>query len=150
MSLISKVDAEIKSAMLSRNEGRLRALRAIKSALLLAKTEKGAGDMLTTETEIAVLQKQAKQRRESADIYLAQNRKDLASVEQEELAVIEEFLPKQLTQEELKAEVARIISGIGASSAGDMGKVIGQAVKELGGKADGKAISAIVKQLLNA
>lgn len=150
MSLISKVDAEIKSAMLSRNEGRLRALRSIKSALLLAKSEKGAGDMLTAETELAVLQKQAKQRRESADIYLAQNRKDLASVEQEELAVIEEFLPKQLTQEELKAEVAHIISAIGASSAGDMGKVIGQAVKELGGKADGKAISAMVKQLLNA
>lgn len=150
MSLLAQIDVEIKSAMLSRNEGRLRALRAIKSALMLAKTEKGTTETLTEEAETAVLQKQAKQRRESSGIYREQKRADLAAIEEEELAVIEEFLPAQLSNEELKEAVVRIISSVGATSAKDMGKVMGLAMKELSGKADGKAISAMVKQLLNA
>ncbi len=142
------INQEIKTAMLAKNDARLRGLRAIKAALLLAKTEKGAGEAITEEAEIKVLQKLVKQRKESADIYKIQNREDLYNVEIEELEVIEEFLPKQLSQEEIVNYIKDVISRTGASSVKDMGKVMGVANKELAGKADGKTVSEVVKQLL--
>lgn len=135
--------------MLSKNEARLRGLRAIKAAILLAKSEKGASENLTEETEIKVLQKLAKQRRESGDIYQAQNREDLYKIEMEELEVIEEFLPKQLSREEIAVYIKEVIERTGATSVKDMGKVMGAANKELAGKADGKTISELVKELLS-
>lgn len=135
--------------MLSKNEARLRGLRAIKAALLLAKTEKGASEEITEDTEIKVLQKLAKQRRESAEIYKTQSRDDLYTIEIEELDVIEGFLPKQLSADEVQAQIKAIIESSGASSIKDMGKVMGLANKQLAGKADGKMISEIVKQLLS-
>mgnify|MGYP003575578139 FL=1 len=147
--LEQEINKEIKSAMLAKNEARLRGLRAIKAALLLAKTEKGASENITEEAEIKVLQKLAKQRRESAEIYKAQNRDDLFTIEIEELEVIESFLPKQLSHQEVEAQVKDIIASSGASSVKDMGKVMGLANKQLAGKADGKMISEIVKQLLS-
>lgn len=135
--------------MLSKNEARLRGLRAIKAAILLAKSEKGASENLTEETEIKVLQKLAKQRRESGDIYQAQNREDLYKIEMEELEVIEEFLPRQLSREEIAVYIKEVIERTGAASVKDMGKVMGAANKELAGKADGKTISELVKQLLS-
>lgn len=149
MNLEEQINQEIKQAMLAKQEARLRALRAIKSALLLAKTEDGAAGIITSEKELQVLNKLAKQRRESIDIYTKQNRADLAVGEQEELTVIEDFLPKQLTHEELLLEIKAIIESAGALSAKEMGKVMGLASKQLAGKADGKAISELVKQLLN-
>lgn len=149
MSLQQKIDQEIKAAMLAKQEARLRGLRAIKAAILLAKTEKGAGEELTDDSEIKVLQKLVKQRKESAEIYKAQNREDLYKVEAEEMEVIEAFLPKQMEREEIKAVIAGIISATGASSVKDMGKVMGAANKELAGKADGKTISEVVKELLS-
>lgn len=142
------INQEIKSAMLAKNEARLRGLRAIKAALLLAKTEKGVSAAISEEDEIKVLQKLAKQRKESADIYQSKDRQDLYKIEIEELEVIEEFLPKQLSREELVAFIKDIISKTGAASVKDMGKVMGAANKELAGKADGKAISEVVKELL--
>ncbi|PWG81438.1 GatB/YqeY domain-containing protein [Pararcticibacter amylolyticus] len=147
--LQQKIDQEIKAAMLSKNEARLRGLRAIKAAILLAKSEKGASENLTEETEIKVLQKLAKQRRESGDIYQAQNREDLYKIEMEELEVIEEFLPRQLSREEIAVYIKEVIERTGAASVKDMGKVMGAANKELAGKADGKTISELVKQLLS-
>jgi uncharacterized protein len=147
--LEQEINQEIKAAMLSKNEARLRGLRAIKAALLLAKTEKGASEEITEDTEIKVLQKLAKQRRESAEIYKAQNRDDLYTIEIEELDVIEGFLPKQLSADEVQAQIKAIIESSGASSIKDMGKVMGLANKQLAGKADGKMISEIVKQLLS-
>jgi len=147
--LEQEINQEIKTAMLSKNEARLRGLRAIKAALLLAKTEKGASEELTEDTEIKVLQKLAKQRRESAEIYKTQNRDDLYTIEIEELDVIEGFLPKQLSTDEVQAKIKAIIESSGASSIKDMGKVMGLANKQLAGKADGKMISEIVKQLLS-
>ncbi len=147
--LQQKIDQEIKAAMLSKNEARLRGLRAIKAAILLAKSEKGASENLTEETEIKVLQKLAKQRRESGDIYHAQNREDLYKIEMEELEVIEEFLPKQLSREEIAVYIKEVIERTGATSVKDMGKVMGAANKELAGKADGKTISELVKELLS-
>ncbi|WP_256012005.1 GatB/YqeY domain-containing protein [Desertivirga xinjiangensis] len=144
------INQEIKAAMLAKNDARLRGLRAIKAALLLAKTEKGASDSVTEEAEIKVLQKLSKQRKESADIYKAQNRDDLYKIEIEELEVIEEFLPKQLSREEIVAYITEVISRVGASSVKDMGKVMGTANKELAGKADGKTVSEVVKQLLSS
>ncbi len=149
MSLQQTIDQEIKAAMLAKQEAKLRGLRAVKAAILLAKTEKGAGEDLTREAEIKVLQKLMKQRKESADIYRAQNREDLYKVEAEEMEVIEAFLPKQMERDEVKALVAGIISNTGASSIKDMGKVMGAANKELAGKADGKTISEVVKELLS-
>jgi len=142
------INQEIKTAMLAKNDARLRGLRAIKAALLLAKTEKGAAETITEEAEVKVLQKLAKQRKESADIYKTQNREDLYKVEIEELEVIEEFLPKQLGYEEIVNYIKDVISRTGASSVKDMGKVMGVANKELAGKADGKTVSEVVKQLL--
>lgn len=148
MALQDKIDQAIKSAMLAKDNSRLRGLRAIKAAILLAKTEKGPTEVLTEATEISVLQKLAKQRRESADIYQQQNRDDLYTIEMEELAVIEEFLPKQLSQAEVEEIVKQVITETGAATAKDMGKVMGLANQRLAGRADGKTISAIAKALL--
>ena len=142
------INQEIKTAMLAKNDARLRGLRAIKAALLLAKTEKGAAEAITEEAEVKVLQKLAKQRKESADIYKTQNREDLYKVEIEELEVIEEFLPKQLSHEEIVNYIKDVISRTGASSVKDMGKVMGVANKELACKADVQTVSEVVKQLL--
>ena len=148
MSLTTQIDQEIKQAMLGKQEARLRGLRAIKSALLLARTEKGASEEISQETEIRVLQKLIKQRKESADIYKAQNREDLYKIEAEEMEVIEGFLPKQMERGEIEAFLKDLINRVGATSVKDMGKVMGAANKELAGKADGKTISEVVKQLL--
>jgi uncharacterized protein YqeY len=149
MSLITKIDQDIKAAMLAKQADRLRALRAVKSALLLALTEKGAGDGLTEEAEIKVLQKLVKQRKESADIYKAQNRPDLYQIEADEQQVIEAYLPQQLSREDIEAVIKQLIGSLGVTSVKDMGKVIGAANKELAGKADGRTISEVVKQLLS-
>jgi uncharacterized protein len=149
MALQQQIDQDIKSAMLAKEEARLRGLRAIKAALLLARTEKGASDVLTEENEIKVLQRLVKQRKESADIFKTQNREDLYKVEMEELEVIETYLPKQLDRAEIVASIEEIISKTGASSIKEMGKVIGLANKELAGKADGRTISEVVKELLS-
>jgi len=148
MSLTTQIDQEIKQAMLGKQEARLRGLRAIKSALLLARTEKGASEEVSEETEIKVLQKLIKQRKESADIYKAQNREDLYKIEAEEMEVIEAFLPKQMERGEIETYLKDLINRVGATSVKDMGKVMGAANKELAGKADGKTISEVVKQLL--
>jgi uncharacterized protein len=148
MSLEQKIMAELKTAMLAKDEKTVRSLRAIKAAIILAKTSEGAGGEIKEEDEIKLLQKLVKQRKDSLEIYQQQNRADLAVKEQEEIEVIEKFLPKQLSAEELKGIIAEIITQTGASSPADMGKVMGAASKQLAGKADGKAISAIVKELL--
>lgn len=134
--------------MLAKDKDRLRALRAIKSLILLEETKEGAASTLSADDEIKLLTKAAKQRKDSADIYKQQNREDLYAVEMAELSIINEFLPKQLTEEELVAELKKIIADTGASSAKDMGKVMGVATKSLAGKADGKLISQKVKELL--
>jgi uncharacterized protein len=148
MNLEQTVMAEMKEAMKSKNEAALRGLRAIKAEIIKAKTEPGANGEISAETEIKMLQKMVKQRKDSLEIYQQQNRQDLAQKEQEELAIIEKFLPAQLGGDELKKEVEAIIVETGASSPADMGKVMGVATKKLAGKADGKAISAAVKELL--
>lgn len=148
MSLEQKIMAELKTAMLAKDEKTLRSLRAIKAAILLAKTSEGAAGDIKEEDEIKLLQKLVKQRKDSLEIFQQQNRPDLAQKEQEEIEVIEKFLPKQLSGEELKTIIAGIIAETGASSPADMGKVMGVATKQLAGKADGKAISAVVKELL--
>jgi len=148
MSLISQIDQDIKQAMLAKEPDRLRGLRAVKAALLLAKTEKGAGEELTEDAEIKVLQKLIKQRKESAEIYEAQNREDLYLIEMQEMEVIEPYLPKQMSQEEIEVYLTELISRVGATSVKDMGKVMGAANKELAGKADGRTISGLVKKLL--
>jgi hypothetical protein len=148
MSLITKIDQDIKQAMLAKQAEKLRALRAVKSALLLAKTEKGASEEIGEEGEIKVLQRLVKQRKESADIYQSQNRPDLYQIEKEELDVIESYLPKQMGRDEIETYLKDLISRVGATSVKDMGKVMGAANKELAGKADGKTISELVKQLL--
>lgn len=152
MSLEQKIMGELKTAMLAKDEKALRSLRAIKAAILLAKTSEGApmnrGE-LKEDDEIKLLQKLVKQRKDSLEIYEQQNRADLAQKEKEEIEIIEKFLPKQLSVDELRSEVAAIISEVGASSPADMGKVMGAATKKLAGKADGKTISALVKELLS-
>src|SRR2546423_1190058 len=148
MNLEQKVMAEMKDAMKAKNEASLRGLRAIKAAIIIAKTAEGAKGELSEDDEIKLLQKLVKQRKDSLDIFQQQNRKDLAQKEQEEIIVIEKFLPRQLTEEELKNELKQIIAETGAASAADMGKVMGAATKRLAGRADGKTISAAVKELL--
>ena len=148
MNLEQQIMAEMKEAMKSKDEATLRGLRAIKAEIIKAKTEPGAGGEICSEKEISMLQKMVKQRKDSLEIYQQQNRKDLAQKEQEEIAIIEKFLPKQLSADELKAELQQIISETGASSPADMGKVMGAATKKLAGRADGKTISATVKELL--
>ena len=142
------IDQEIKKAMLAKNQVQLRGLRAIKAAILLARTEKGSAEELTEDTELKILQKLIKQRKESSDIYKQQGREDLALVEDEEIEVIGAFLPKQLEKAEVEVIISAIIKETGAGSMKDMGKVVGLANKELAGKADGKLIAEIVKALL--
>jgi len=148
MSLEVKIMAEMKDAMKSKNEAVLRALRAIKAEIIKAKTEPGANGEIDEATEQKFLQKMMKQRKDSLDIFVKQGREDLAEKEREEMAVIEKFLPKQLTEAEIKEAVKNIIAETGASSGADMGKVMGVASKQLAGLADGKTISAIVKEML--
>ena len=148
MSLKERIQEEMKVAMRAKDKQALQALRAIKSAILLAETAEGGGGAMSEDAEMKLMIKQAKQRRDSAAQYRENNRADLAEVEEAELAVIERFLPQQLSAEELKAEVQAIIEQTGASSMKDMGKVMGAATKKLVGRADGKAISALVKELL--
>jgi hypothetical protein len=148
MSLEQKIMGELKTAMLAKDEAALRSLRAIKAAILLAKTAEGGSGEVSEDEEIKLLQKMVKQRKDSLDIFTQQNRPELAKKEAEEIAVIEKFLPKQLSAEEIKAELEKIIAATGASSPADMGKVMGAATKQLAGKADGKTISALVKELL--
>lgn len=148
MSLKQSVESEIKNAMLAKDKDRLRALRAIKSLIMLEETKGGAAETLSEEDELKLLTKAAKQRKDSADIYQQQNREDLLAVELAELEIISEFLPKQLSEEELEAELKKIITESGAEGPKDMGKVMGLASKALAGKADGKAISMKVKSLL--
>lgn len=150
MSLEQKVMSELKTAMLSKDEKSLRGLRAIKAAIINAKTAEGAGGQIKEEDEIKLLQKLVKQRKDSLEIYEKQNREDLAAKEKEEIEVIEKFLPKQMDQAELKAVISNIINETGASSPSDMGKVMGIANKQLAGKADGKTIAGIVKEILNS
>jgi uncharacterized protein YqeY len=149
MALEQNIMAEMKDAMKSKNEAALRGLRAIKAAIIIAKTSEGAGGELKEEDETKLLQKLVKQRRDSLEIFQKQNREDLAKKEQEEIEVIERFLPKQLSADELKEELTAIIAQVGATSAADMGKVMGAATKQLAGRADGKAVSAAVKELLS-
>jgi len=149
MGLEQKIMSELKTAMLAKDEKALRSLRAIKAAILLAKTSEGAGGELKEDDEIKLLQKLVKQRKDSLEIFQQQNRTDLAQKEQEEIEIIEKFLPKQLSPDEIKAELSVIISEVGASSPADMGKVMSQATKRLAGRADGKTISALVKELLS-
>ena len=148
MTLEEKINAEIKQAMLAKDAQKLNALRAIKSAILLLKTDKGGGD-ITPEMEIALLQKLIKQRKEAADIYKSQNRADLCDEELSQATVIEAFLPEQVSEDEVRAVVARIIAETNSSSVKDMGKVIGLASKELAGKADNKLIANVVKEALS-
>jgi uncharacterized protein YqeY len=148
MSLEQKVMTELKAAMLAKDEAGLRSLRAIKAAILLAKTAEGASGELKEDEEIKLLQKLVKQRKDSLEIFQQQKRIDLAQKEQEEIVIIEKFLPQQLSSEELKQALTTIIADIGASSPADLGKVMGIASKQFAGKADGKTISALVKELL--
>jgi uncharacterized protein YqeY len=148
MSLEQKITAELKTAMLAKDEKTLRSLRAIKAAILLAKTSEGAGGEIKEEDEIKMLQKLVKQRRESAEIYKTQNREELYQNEMKEAAIIEEYLPQQMGEGELVNVLKGIIQRVGATSPKDMGKVMGTASKELAGKADGKMIADKVKELL--
>ena len=148
MNLFDKVSGDIKSALLARDKVRLEALRGIKKEFLEAKTAKGGDGELSDDAALKILAKMVKQRKESASIYTEQNREDLAGEELAQAAIIEEYLPKQLSEEELTAALKEIIARVGATSAKEMGKVMGTATKELAGKAEGKAISAKVRELL--
>jgi len=148
MSLEQKIMAEMKDAMKAKDEAGLRGLRAIKAAIIIAKTAEGAGGELKEEDEPKLLQKLVKQRKDSLQIYQQQNRPDLAKKEEEEIAVIEKFLPKQLDGQALKEVLSKIIADTGASSVADMGKIMGIASKQLAGQADGKTIGIVVKELL--
>ncbi len=146
--LENTINQDIKKAMLAKDEVSLRSLRAIKAAILLAKTEKGASAEISGDAEIKVLQKLVKQRKESADIYKGQNRDDLYQIETDEIEVIEKYLPKQLSENDLNTYIEGLISKLNVSSVKEMGKIMGVANKELAGKADGKAISETIKRLL--
>lgn len=148
MNLFDTVSADIKVAMLARDKVRLEALRGVKKEFLEAKTAKGGDGELADDAAMKILVKMVKQRKESAAIYVEQNRPELAEEELAQAAVIESYLPKQMSEEELTAALKAIIEKVGATSAKDMGKVMGTATKELAGKADGKAISAKVRELL--
>ncbi len=148
MSLEQKIMTELKTAMLAKDDKALRSLRAIKAAILLAKSSEGAGGEIKEEEEVKILQKLVKQRKDSLEIFEQQKREDLALKEREEIEIIEKFLPKQMSAEELRSVIEKIIGETGASSPADMGKVMGVATKQLSGKAEGKAISSLVKELL--
>jgi len=149
MTLEQNIMEQLKAAMRSKNEAELRTLRAIKAAILIEKTSGGNKDTLSENEEIKLVQKLAKQRKDSLDIYLKQNRADLAEKEKEEIEILERFLPQQMSVEDIVSELKKIITQVGASSPADMGKVMGVATKALAGKADGKVISEQVKTLLN-
>ena len=149
MSLFEQINKDIKQAMLNKEKDKLEALRAIKAAFLLAKTEKANAE-LTPEKELEIVRKLVKQRKDSAEIYLQNGRKDLADAELFQASVIEKYLPAQMSDEEIEAEVKNIIAETGASSMKDMGKVMGAATKKLAGKADNKRIADIVKKLLGS
>lgn len=148
MSLEAKVMEGMKDAMKTKNEALLRALRAIKAEIIKAKTEPGANGAVSEEGELKLLQRMAKQRKDSLEVFNTQGRADLAQKEQEELDIIEQFLPKQLGADELKVILEKIIAELGAAGPQDMGKVMGVATKQLAGQADGKVVSALVKELL--
>lgn len=149
MSLESQINGDIKTAMLQKDKPALEALRAIKSAILLEKTSKNATDgELSEAAEIALLQKLVKQRKEAAEIYKGQDRADLYEAEMFQAGIIEKYLPKQLSREEIEVEVKDIIAQVGATTAKDMGKVMGAATKHFAGRADNKIVSEIVKSLL--
>lgn len=148
MSLETRVMNEMKDAMKAKDDAALRGLRAIKAEIIKAKTEPGAGGQISEDGEMKLVQRLIKQRKDSLEIFTQQNRQDLAKKEQEELDIIQKFMPAQLNADELKEELKKIIVDTGASSPADMGKVMGLATKQLAGKADGKAISATVKELL--
>ncbi len=148
MSLESTINEDLKTAMKAKDQAGLRGIRAIKSAILLYNTS-GTGETLNTEKEIALLQKLVKQRQDSLDIYVKQGREDLAVVEREEIEVIMRYLPKQLTEDELKTEIQAIMARLGATSMKDMGKVMAEASSAFAGKADGKTISLVVKAMLS-
>lgn len=148
MSLKQQIDSDIKKAMLAKNKEELEALRSIKSQILLAETEKGVSTEITPETEMKLLTRSAKQRKESAEIFQKENREDLAKRELFQLEIINRYLPKQLSEEEITAELKKIMEAVGAKGPQDMGKVMGTATKQLAGKADGKLISELVKKLL--
>jgi uncharacterized protein YqeY len=148
MNLESLITNDLKEAMKAKDQVALRSIRAIKAAILLFKTD-GSGDVLDTDKEIKLLQKLVKQRQDSLDIYTKQGREDLAVTEREEIAVIQKYLPAQLTEDELKAAISELITESGATSIKEMGKVIGLANQRLAGKAEGKAIAATVKELLS-
>lgn len=145
MALEEKINADIKAAMLAKDRQKLEAIRGIKAALLLLKS---SGKPVSEEDEIKTMQKMVKQRKEAAEIYQQQNRKDLEDVERFQAAIIETYLPKQMSEDEIKSVVSQIISQVGAVSAADMGKVMGIATKQLAGKADGRIISGLVKEML--
>lgn len=149
MALEQIVNDQIKAAMLAKDAGQLRGLRAIKAAIIIAKTSEGAGGQLAEAEETKLLQKLIKQRKDSLEIYKQQNRTDLAQTEQEEIDVIGAFLPQPLSESELKSALAKIIEATGATSPADMGKVMAAATKQLAGQSDGKTISAMVKTLLS-
>jgi uncharacterized protein YqeY len=148
MSLEQTIMADLKVAMRTKDEKALRSLRAIKAAIILAKTAEGAGGEISAEEETKILQKLVKQRKDSLEIYQQQSRADLAQKEQEEIEIIEKFLPQQLSADALKDALTKIITNIGASSVADMGKVMGVATKQLAGQADGKTINAMARELL--
>ena len=148
MNLETKVMTDLKAAMKAKDQAALRGIRAVKAALQLAKTD-GTGEEMTEAKEIKILQKLVKQRKDSLDIYIKQNREDLAQVEREEIPVIEKYLPAQMDETELESIVKTLIEQTGASGMADMGKVMGMASKQLAGKADGKTISMVVKRLLS-
>lgn len=148
MDLFERISEDIKKAMLARDSQRLEALRGVKKEFLEAKTAKGSDGNLSDEKAVQILAKMIKQRKESAEIYVGQNRQELADTELAQAAVIEEYMPKQLSEEELSEKLREIIARVGATSAKEMGKVMGVASKELAGKAEGRAISAKVKELL--
>lgn len=148
MSLQKQIMEEMKAAMKSKDTVALQALRAVKSAFLLAKTEAGAGDDLTAEQEMKIIQKQVKQRKDSAAIFIEQGRQDLAEPELKEVAILEKFLPEALSEEAIEKVVLETISSLGAEGMKDMGKVMGVVSKQLAGQADGKTISGIVRKNL--
>jgi len=146
MTLVEKINADIKIAMLAKDQPKLEAIRAIKAGILLMKS---SGKPVTEDEEIKAMQKMVKQRREAAEIYQQQNRKDLEEVETFQANIIETYLPKQMSTDEIKSALAQIISQVGAASPADMGKVMGVATKQLAGKADGKMVSTLVKEMLS-
>jgi hypothetical protein len=150
MNLKHQIDNDIKKAMLAKNKEELEALRSIKSMILLAETDKSASETLSAEVESKLLMKAAKQRKESADIFQKENRKDLAERELFQLEIISRYLPKQLSPDEIISELKEIVATVGATGPQDMGKVMGVATKQLAGKADGKTVSELVKKILTA